>query len=118
MEEALTIGRLASAAGVGIETIRYYERRGLLSPPTRTPAGYRQFGPDDVWRLAFIHRAKGLGFTLAEIGELLGGDRSVLDVLAAAHAKLAAVDEQLDSLRRRRTQLADLVATCEAGDDA
>src|SRR5713101_4980075 len=114
--EALTIGGLAAAAGVNIETIRYYERRGLLSPAGRTDAGYRQFDADDVWRLAFIRRAKDLGFTLAEIGDLLGADRSVLDVLAAAQAKLVAVDGQIEQLRRQRQQLTQLVATCQTGD--
>ena len=117
----LTIGGLATAAGVNIETIRYYERRGLLASPARTDAGYRQFTADDVWRLAFIRRAKALGFTLTEIGELLRGEgsdratRSVLDVLAAAQAKLVAVESEIDHLRRRRDQLARLVQTCETG---
>jgi DNA-binding transcriptional MerR regulator len=114
--EALTIGGLASAAGVNIETIRYYERRGLLSPAGRTDAGYRQFDAGDVWRLAFIRRAKDLGFTLAEIGDLLGADGSVLDVLAAAQAKLVAVDGQIEQLRHQRQQLTQLVATCQTGD--
>ena len=117
----LTIGGLATAAGVDIGTIRYYERRGLLASPARTGAGYRQFTADDVWRLAFIRRAKALGFTLTEIGELLSGGgsdratRSVLDVLAAAQAKLVAVESEIDHLRRRRDQLARLVQTCETG---
>jgi len=114
--DALTIGGLAAAAGVNIETIRYYERRGLLSPAARTSAGYRQFDADDVWRLAFIRRAKDLGFTLTEIGDLLGADRSVLDVLAAAKAKLVAVDAQIEQLRLQRQQLTQLVATCQTGD--
>ncbi|HKA04646.1 MAG TPA: MerR family transcriptional regulator, partial [Acidimicrobiales bacterium] len=87
----MTIGALATAAGISVETIRYYERRGLLPAPGRTGAGYRQYSGDDLWRLGFIRRAKDLGFTLAEITELLGRrtDRSVLEVLAAAQAKLA-----------------------------
>ena len=71
---ALTISRLAEQAGVHIETIRYYERRGLLAPPPRTEAGYRQYSAGDVWRLEFIQRAKQLGFTLNEIIELFGPD--------------------------------------------
>ena len=114
--ETLTIGGLAAAAGVNIETIRYYERRGLLSPAGRTAAGYRQFDADDVWRLAFIRRAKDLGFTLAEIGDLLGADRSVLDVLGAAQARVAAVDAQIDQLQHQRRLISQLVATCQAGD--
>jgi MerR family transcriptional regulator, copper efflux regulator len=69
--EVLSIGQLAEAAGVHIETIRYYERRGLLPEPPRSAAGYRQYGPDDLWRLEFVGRAKTLGFTLTEVGELL-----------------------------------------------
>ena len=114
--DTLTIGGLAAAAGVHIETIRYYERRGLLSPAGRTSAGYRQFDADDVWRLAFIRRAKDLGFTLTEIADLLGADRSVLDVLEAAQAKLVTVDTQIDQLRHQRGQLTQLVATCQTGD--
>jgi DNA-binding transcriptional MerR regulator len=68
----LTIGKLASAAGVNTQTIRYYERSGLFPVPARTPGGYRQFGPDELRRLRFIRRAQGLGFSLTEIRELLG----------------------------------------------
>ena len=69
-----------------------------------------------MWRLAFIRRAKDLGFTLTEIGDLLGTERSVLDVLAAAQAKLVAVDGQIEQLRHQRRQLTQLVATCQTGD--
>jgi DNA-binding transcriptional MerR regulator len=68
---AFTIGKLAEAAGVHVETIRYYERRGLLAPPPRSASGYRQYSPDDLWRLQFIARGKRLGFTLAEIAEVM-----------------------------------------------
>ncbi len=68
---ALTIGRLAQASGVGVQTLRYYERRGLLSRVTRTPGGYRQFPEEEIRRIRFIRRAQGLGFTLEEIAELL-----------------------------------------------
>src|SRR5262247_4308641 len=83
--EPLSLGALARDAGVNPETIRYYERRGLLPEPPRTPAGYRQYSAADAERVALILRAKDLGFTLAEIGELLdGGPGSPGDVLAAA----------------------------------
>jgi MerR family transcriptional regulator, copper efflux regulator len=68
---ALTIGRLAKQAGVNIDTIRYYERNGLLPPPLRRASGYREYAAADVARLSFIRRSKELGFTLAEIAELL-----------------------------------------------
>jgi len=115
--ERLTIGALATAGGVNVETIRYYERRGLLPPPGRSGAGYRQYRDDDLWRLGFIRRAKGLGFTLAEIADLLGRrhDRSVLEVLAAAQAKLVQVEEDIASLVALRSNLGRLVQTCETG---
>ena len=67
----LTIGRLANAAKVGIDTVRFYERAGLLRKPQRTAAGYRLYAESDVARLCFIRRAKALGFSLEEVGELL-----------------------------------------------
>ena len=115
--DALTIGGLAEAAGVNVETIRYYERRGLLEEPPRSASGYRQYSPDDLWRLQFIARAKGLGFTLAEIGELLSADcGSAAAVLAAARAKLTAVDQQQVELADRRRRLEQLVNVCQDGD--
>ena len=118
--ERLTIGALAAAGVVNVETIRYYERRGLLPPPDRSGAGYRQYSGDDLWRLGFIRRAKGLGFTLAEIAELLGRrtERSVVEVLAAARAKLAEVEADIASLVTLRSNLQRLVQTCETGDMA
>jgi DNA-binding transcriptional MerR regulator len=113
--EQLTIGALAAMAGVNVETIRYYERRGLLLPPRRSQSGYRLYGDDDRWRLAFIRRAKDLGFTLTEIAELLGHG-TVMDVLTAAQAKLDQVDRDMASLARLRAQLQQLVRTCETGD--
>jgi len=68
--EALTIGKLAKQAGVGIETIRFYERQGLLNTPARTDANYRVYDSREISRLRFIRRAKDLGFTLREIKEL------------------------------------------------
>lgn len=117
--DTVTIGRLAELAGVHVETIRYYERRGLLAEPARSAAGYRYYGERDVWRLEFIARAKRLGFTLAEIGELFGPDhrRAPDEVLDAAHAKLQAVEAQLRTLNAQRCQLRRLVEVCRHGDD-
>jgi DNA-binding transcriptional MerR regulator len=116
--ETLSIGQLARAAGVNIETVRYYERRGLLAAPPRTQAGYRQYAAGDLWRLQFIGRAKQLGFSLAEIEEMLGGggDRSAECVRRAAHAKIADVDARIDQLRETRARLERLVDLCEGGD--
>jgi DNA-binding transcriptional MerR regulator len=118
--EPLSIGQLAEAAGVNTETVRYYERRGLLAEPPRTAAGYRQYGPADVWRLTFIARAKRLGFTLTEIGELVGTDDegSTERTLVAAQAKLAAVDQQLRDLAETRARLQQLIGVCADGADA
>lgn len=115
----LTIGELAASARVNVETIRYYEREGILPEPPRTAAGYRQYSDADRWRLAFIRRGKALGFTLREIAELLGtgGGRSVADVRCVAAGRLAQVDDDIAELETRRDQLRLLVETCESGSD-
>ncbi len=116
--ETVTIGRLAELAGVHLETIRYYERRGLLAEPVRSPAGYRHYDEADLWRLEFIARAKRLGFTLAEITELFGPGhrRSPGEVLDAAHAKLQVVEQQVRQLAAQSCQLRRLVEVCRHGD--
>jgi MerR family mercuric resistance operon transcriptional regulator len=115
-----SIGELADAAGVNVETVRYYERRGLLPEPPRTPSGYRRYDDDALWRLEFVGRAKQLGFTLSEIRDLLGAEptaRTVDGVLRAAQAKLAEVDTKLANLSAQQCRLRNLVATCETGED-
>lgn len=113
----LTIGELAAAGGVGIETVRYYERRGLLDEPERTPAGYRQYDDEAVQRLVWIRRAKELGFTLSEIAELLAdGARSPQEIAAAASAKLTDVEAEIVRLRQVRERLGALVGVCLSGD--
>jgi MerR family mercuric resistance operon transcriptional regulator len=112
---SLTIGRLARASGIGVETVRFYERQGLLPLPDRTASGYRQYAPETVHRLAFIRRAKQLGFSLAEIAELLDleevqGERA--RVKALAEHKLAQIDRRIEELRRMRGALADLTRQC------
>ncbi len=114
---ALTIGRLAQASGVGVQTLRYYERRGLLSRVTRTPGGYRQFPEEEVRRIRFIRRAQGLGFTLEEIAELLTlrveRGRSCGDVEQAARLTRERVRARLADLRRMDRVLGALVESCE-----
>jgi MerR family mercuric resistance operon transcriptional regulator len=112
-----SIGELASVAGVGVETIRFYERRGILPEPPRTPSGYRVYADIDRWRLDFIRRGKHLGFTLGEIGALLGAGehRSVDEVRRVAEHRLAQVEDELADLARRRDQLRNLVQTCAVG---
>jgi MerR family copper efflux transcriptional regulator len=113
----MTIGELAAAAGVGIETIRYYERERILPAPKRSPSGYRQYEDVDMWRLAFISRGKALGFTLRDIAELLGAgdDRSVDDVQRITRERLRGVEADLAQLTRRRDDLNRLLATCADG---
>jgi DNA-binding transcriptional MerR regulator len=115
----LTIGKLAAAAGVGVgvETVRFYQRRGLLAQPERRDEGFREYTEADQGRLAFIRRAQGLGFTLAEIRDLIGPAeaRAAGDIIAAAGAKLEAVDAQLRELTRLQCRLRRLVQVCEDG---
>ena len=114
----LTIGELAREAGVNVETVRYYERRGLIDEPPRSPSGYRQYSGDDLWRLQFIGRAKQLGFTLREITEIFGSDdqRSPTTILEAARGKLASVEARQQDLVALRERLHRLVQLCEEGD--
>jgi MerR family mercuric resistance operon transcriptional regulator len=112
----MTIGEVAGRAGVGVETVRFYERQGLLAAPARLASGYRQYGEDVVTRLRFIRRAKELGFTLKEVAELLAlrldADTTCAAVKRRAEAKLADVEAKLRDLRRIRKALIGLNASC------
>lgn len=110
----LSIGQLARRAGVAIDTVRYYERNQLLSPAGRLESGYRRYGDTELKRLRFIRRAKALGFTLADIRELLSlsEQRSVPKIKRAAEAKLADVEHRLEELEHIRDALRTLVAAC------
>lgn len=112
----LTIGRVARGAGLTIDTVRYYEREGLLQRPGRTAAGYRQYTEEAVARLRFIREAKKLGFTLSEIRELLAlkvaPGKSCADVRARAEAKIIDVRQRIDQLNRIRRALMKLTAAC------
>ncbi|HEX4489941.1 MAG TPA: MerR family transcriptional regulator [Acidimicrobiia bacterium] len=114
---AFTIGSLAREAGVNVETVRYYERRGLIRQPVRQGSEYREYSEGDIARLRLIRRAKDLGFTLTEIRELLpAADTGCADgVLAAARAKLTRLDADLEAQQARRERLAQLVAECVDG---
>jgi Hg(II)-responsive transcriptional regulator len=113
----LSIGQVARRVGVGVETVRFYERRGLLQEPQRRQSGYRQYGEDAVARLQFIMRAKDLGFTLREIGELLslGQDPSApaADVKGRAETKIAGIEAKVRSLQRMRKALKRLTLACD-----
>jgi MerR family mercuric resistance operon transcriptional regulator len=112
----LTIGKVARAAGVNVETIRYYERVKLLRQPPRPPGGVRRYPEDAVARIRFIKRAQELGFSLVEVGRLLNLQRSQCcdDARALAAEKLAAVDARLADLGRMREVLAELIGRCNA----
>ena len=112
----LTIGRLAREAGVGVETIRYYQRRGLIGTPDRL-GGVRRYGADELRRLRFIRSAQAAGFTLEQIAELLeldaGNDRSRAHTLA--RERIAALDAKIEELTRARNSLRKLARECGAG---
>jgi MerR family transcriptional regulator, copper efflux regulator len=111
----VTIGVLAKQAGVKLATVRYYERRGLLPSPPRTASGYRVYSADAARRLRFIRHAQELGFTLAEVEELLGlssRKRSSAEVCAFASQKIATIDERIRSLRGLRKRLERLTNSC------
>ncbi len=113
---ALNIGSLAKQAEVNIQTIRYYERRGLLPEPERTASNYRVYAGDTLQRVRFIKRAQELGFTLSEIKELLelrASPRSCCeDVRARSKAKIRNIDEKVRSLEAMRKALSKLVRAC------
>ena len=113
-KKADTIGALAKAAGVGVETVRYYQRRGLLPEPPRPQGDVRRYSDDDVRRLKFIRSAQAAGFTLGEIGELLelsaSDDRARARQLA--EVRVAALDEKIAELRRAREALSGLAGAC------
>jgi MerR family copper efflux transcriptional regulator len=115
-QSGLTIGRLAQAAGVGIPTVRFYERRGLLPRPQRRASGYRSFDPDVVQRIRFIRHAQELGFSLKEVEDLLDlrmdPRRSCADVRQRAMEKIADIDAKVAGLARMRKVLDRLVETC------
>ena len=111
-----TIGKLAEAAGVNVETIRYYERTGMLERPERSDGGgYRQYTDDDLWQLRFIRRGKDLGFTLLEIGQLLRPGRPE-QVVRAARAKIDEVVARQQELADLQGRLERLIDLCERGD--
>ena len=112
-----TIGGLAKAAGVGVETVRYYQRRGLLAEPPRPHGEVRRYSAEDLRRLKFIRSAQAAGFTLAEIGELL--DLSVSDdrprARELARARVAELDRKIAEMKEARGALAGLATDCAKG---
>ena len=113
---SLTIGSLAKRAGVGVETVRFYERRGLVRRPARPGTGYRSYPEEAVARIRFIRNAQGLGFTLQEVKDLLSlrvtAGTSCAAVRSRATAKVADVNRRLGELERMRKALESLIAVC------
>jgi MerR family mercuric resistance operon transcriptional regulator len=121
---SLTIAGFAREGGVGVETVRYYQRRGLIDTPDRpegfgSAGGFRRYGADDVRRLRFIRSAQAAGFTLEQIGELLALDATTdrARVRQLAHERVVALDAQIEELRRARSSLHRLAQECRAGSD-
>jgi DNA-binding transcriptional MerR regulator len=116
---AMKIGEVAKLSGTGIETIRFYEREGLLPKPERRPSGYRLYGEATIGRLDYIRRAKELGFTLAEVRDLLELSSAASDcehVRQRAEAKIADIEGRIRSLQQMRRSLGRIVERCRAKD--
>jgi MerR family transcriptional regulator, copper efflux regulator len=109
-----SIGQLAKRANVAIDTVRYYERNQLLAPADRLQSGYRRYGEVELKRLRFIRRAKALGFSLADIRELLvlSNESDVTRIKEAASVKLADLEQRIAELERMRQGLRTLIAAC------
>lgn len=109
-------GQLAARAGVNLQTVRYYERRGLLAEPPRRESGYREYGLESVQALRFIKRAQELGFTLKEVEQLLhlasGGPQACDAARDLANHRIADLDERIADLQAMRDSLARLAQTC------
>ena len=115
--EPLTTGEVAERADVNVQTVRYYERRGLLPEPPRSSGGFRQYSPEHADRIRFIKRSQELGFTLDQAHELLQlrvtADADRADVRAVAQDKIDEVESKIQDLRRLHDTLKELVAACE-----
>jgi MerR family copper efflux transcriptional regulator len=116
----LSIGQVAKQTGVTVETVRFYEKRGLIEQAKRTASGYRQYVPGTVKRIRFIQHAKDAGFTLNDIAELLAlrqaPGETCAPIRARAQAKIEAVDSKLRDLQRIRDALSKLVNKCDTND--
>lgn len=117
MAKEVTIGGVAKLAGVNVETIRYYQRRGLIAQPDKPHMGYRRYPADIVKHIRFIKRAQALGFTLNEVAALLRLEeaRACAKTRALAVRKIDMIDQKLTGLTAMREALASLVQQCDAG---
>jgi len=115
MQKSLTIGHLAKAAEVNLETVRYYQRIGLIDEPAKPAQGYRIYPPQTITRIRFIKRAQQLGFKLQEIAQLLQlGDGKCEDVRSRAEQKRQQIDQQISDLNKLRNTLDELINTCHS----
>lgn len=115
MPKPFTIGQLARAANVNVETIRYYQRLGIIDEPAKPANGYRIYPEKTIDRIHFIKRAQQLGFSLQEIAELLQlGDGHCTDVRQRAQEKQARIDAQINDLQKLRKTLAQLIKACQS----
>jgi MerR family mercuric resistance operon transcriptional regulator len=116
-QAVLTIGRLARSAGVNIQTIRFYQRRGLVAKPTKPTGGVRRYAPDAVARIRFIKRAQALGFSLDEVALLLGlsDGQHCAETKALAEKKLRMVQEKMSALAAIQDALTGLITKCSKG---
>lgn len=117
MTAELTIGRLAEKAGVNVETIRYYQRRGLMAEPDKPMGGQRRYDSEAIKRVRFIRRAQVLGFTLDDVGSLLALDEAgaCVETRELAANKLQVIEEKLANLQAMRKALTALLRECDTG---
>ena len=117
VSESLTIGTVAKQAGVGVETIRFYQREGLIIEPPKPETGYRVYLPDTIARLRFVNRAKELGFTLSEISLLLELDSSDCSITQqVAEQKLELIQSKIKDLKAMSHALKSLIRACKSND--
>ncbi len=119
MSEALTIGQVADETGVGVETVRFYQRTGLIEEPPREGTKRRRYAPETVGRIRFIRGAQNLGFSLKEVRELLDlrvvPGTSKAEIKAQAETKAAEIEEKMRDLQRMRDTLMKLIGACDGG---
>ncbi len=119
VEKRLTIGVLAKAAGVNVETIRFYEREGVIKQPSKGAGSFRIYSQHDAIRIRFIKRAQGLGFTLGEITELFKFERnskiSCSQLKSRVSRKIQELEEKIEDLRKMKTSLSELSNACDQG---
>ncbi len=116
----LRIGEVANKSHVGVETVRFYEREGLIALPKRNVSGYRQYSESAIKQIQFIQHAKTLGFSLKDIRELIKlkstRDARCKSIKSTAKAKIADIQEKIDALKRMKLALEPLVAQCKSSD--